>query len=61
MPRKAESGDFMIIPAGCLDQWPELLPERTIFWGNRARWFEAACEAERFTGYNEKASNDGKA
>lgn len=57
VPRQARSGDFVIVPAGCLDTGPTLTPERTIFWDNRATWFEAACEAERFSGYDGKSAD----
>ena len=52
VPRQARSGDFMIVPAGCLDDGPMLSPERTIFWSNRAVWFDAVGEAERFITYD---------
>jgi hypothetical protein len=50
-PRKARSGDFEIVPAGSLDDSPLQPPDRTIFWDDRASWFDAACEAPRFAGY----------
>jgi hypothetical protein len=56
VPRQARSGDFIIVPAGCLDDGPTLSPERAIFWSDRASWFDAACEAERFIGYDKKVS-----
>jgi hypothetical protein len=52
VPRHARSGDFMIIPAGCLDDEPPLAPQRTIFWNDRASWFEPACRAQRFANYD---------
>lgn len=53
VPRRARSGDFMVIPAGCLDDPPQLSPERAIFWTDRAPWFEAACRAPRFADYKQ--------
>lgn len=43
----------MIIPAGCLDDEPSLAPQRTIFWNDRALWFEPACRAARFANYED--------
>jgi hypothetical protein len=53
VPRHARSGDFEIVPAGALDDPPPISPDRTIFWSDRAPWFEAACEAARFDGYGD--------
>ena len=53
VPRRARSGDFMIIPAGSLDDEPPLAPQRTIFWNDRASWFQPACRAPRFANYEE--------
>ena len=52
IPRQARSGDFIIVPAGCLDDGPELSPDRTIFWNDRAPWFDGVGEAERFIAYD---------
>jgi len=54
LPRRARSGDFMIIPAGYLDDEPPLAPQGTIFWNDRASWFEPACRAPRYANYDTK-------
>jgi hypothetical protein len=53
VPRKARSGDFEIIPAGSLDDPPPIAPDRSIFWDDRAPWFEQSCLAKRFGGYGD--------
>jgi len=57
VPRQANSGDFIIVPAGCLDEGPSLTPRRAIFWSGSAEWFEAACAAERFDGYDRRVAD----
>lgn len=52
VPRRARSGDFIIVPAGCPDDEPTLAPGSTIFWSDRASCFEAACRAARFKNYD---------
>jgi hypothetical protein len=58
VPRRARSGDFVIVPAGSLDDGPPLSPERAIFWNDRARWFDEACRAKRFSGYDGAVADD---
>lgn len=53
VPRRARSGDFFIVPAGCLDDDPPMAPDRAIFWSDRAPWYEKSCQAERFDGYSD--------
>lgn len=53
VPRRARSGNFEIIPAGSLDEQPPIVPDRAIFWDERAPWFEASCLAKRYSGYGE--------
>ena len=37
----------LIIPAGSLDQQPEILPEDNIFWRDRAEWYDSVPTAKR--------------
>ncbi|MFT5220145.1 MAG: hypothetical protein ACI9LO_000694 [Planctomycetota bacterium] len=37
----------LIIPAGSLDQTPDILPEDHIFWRDRAGWYDAAATVKR--------------
>jgi len=41
LPWMAQSGGAMIIPAGTLDEDPEIRPSQNIFWKDRAVWREA--------------------
>lgn len=40
LPWMAQSGRSIIIPAGTLDQDPEIRPTQNIFWDSRATWRE---------------------
>ncbi|NOX51107.1 MAG: GFA family protein [Gammaproteobacteria bacterium] len=53
VPRKAKSGDFLIIPAGSLNSDPGLIPQNNIFWDDRAVWYDAGCLANKVDGYSE--------
>ncbi len=48
VPRKARSGEFLIIPAGSLDSDPIIAPQRNIFWENRASWYDAGCMSKKY-------------
>ncbi len=51
VPRKARSGEFLIIPAGSLDSDPIVAPRRNIFWESRANWYDAGCLSEKHGSY----------
>ena len=51
VPHKARSGEFIIVPAGSLDQDPGALPDNVIFWESRAPWYEAGCAAPKSAAY----------
>jgi hypothetical protein len=53
VPRRARSGDFVIIPAGCLDDDPPMAPDHAIFWSDRTAWYEESCRTKRYDGYAE--------
>jgi len=42
MPWISRNGQFVLVPAGTLDQDPRAKPERNIFWGSRAPWYVEA-------------------
>ena len=48
LPWTVEGGEFVIVPAGSLDDEPESRPERHIYWGSRADWCLAKGELPRF-------------
>ena len=41
LPWEAQSGGAVVIPAGTLDEDPEIRPSQNIFWKNRVAWREA--------------------
>ena len=41
LPWAAQSGGAVVIPAGTLDEDPEIRPSQNIFWKNRVAWREA--------------------
>ena len=41
LPWLAQSGGAVVIPAGTLDDDPEIRPAQNIHWGSRAPWREA--------------------
>lgn len=51
VPRLAKSGNFMIIPAGCLNEAPAAKPQESIFWYDRASWYLDACDTLKRKGY----------
>ncbi len=51
LPRRAKSGEFMIVPAGALGDSLPLLPSKNIFWADRALWFEAGTRAPKHDQY----------
>lgn len=40
LPWLAKTGKAIVIPAGTLDEYPNITPQQNIFWGSRAPWFE---------------------
>ena len=50
MPRFIENLDMVFIPAGSLDEEPDLAPQARIFTGSRAAW---SCEETEVPGFNE--------
>jgi hypothetical protein len=38
VPRYVKETDFIVIPAGSLDNDPTIRPQARIFWGSRASW-----------------------
>ena len=40
LPWLAQSGASVVVPAGTLDEDPEIRPTQNIYWGSRAPWRE---------------------
>ena len=51
MPRFIEKLDMVFIPAGSLDEEPDLAPQARIFTGSRADWSCEGTEVPVFTEY----------
>lgn len=51
VPYKNRPGTALIIPAGSLDETPEIEPAANIFWPDRASWYDAGINAEHFDEY----------
>ena len=48
LPWLAKTGGAIIVPAGTLDDFPELFPERNIFWDSRAPWYKLPHQLDAF-------------
>ena len=51
VPRLAQGGKSMLIPAGTLDEDPGAEPECAIFWDSRAAWLPVADALEKRSEY----------
>ena len=47
MPSMSTTGKFWVMPAGSFNGDPGLRPKHSIFWANRAPWFECVSDLER--------------
>ncbi len=53
VPHTARSGDFLIIPAGSLHSDPGVRPQSSIFWDDRAVWYDEGCKSKKFSEHPE--------
>ncbi|MDG5501249.1 GFA family protein [Marinobacter sp. BGYM27] len=53
VPYVSQSGQALVVPAGSLNQTPDMTPRSHIFWPERAAWYDQAQEAERFDAFPE--------
>ena len=54
LPYQSKASNNMVVPAGTLDDPPRHVPGiANIFWPERATWYDAAIEAERFDEFAE--------
>lgn len=51
LPYLSRDRAHLIVPAGVLDQDPGMVPDRQIFWDDRASWLEAGRRAPCFAAY----------
>ncbi len=48
LPWQAQSGKAVIIPAGTLDDDPDIRPFQNIFYGSKADWYQEASELIKY-------------
>ena len=48
LPWEAQGGRNLVIPAGTLDDEPDIRPGGNVFWGSRASWYEETCAMAKF-------------
>lgn len=51
VPFYSRNEKFLIVPAGTLDDEPNIEPQDNIFWHERASWYDAGVTAEHFDGF----------
>ena len=51
VPGITRNGEIVLIPAGSLEQDPVIRPQSSIFWKDRAIWYDEGLSARRFDGY----------
>lgn len=42
LPWRSKSGKAVIVPAGSLDEHPQIEPQQNVFFGSRAPWYQPA-------------------
>jgi len=50
LPWKAQSGKAVVIPAGTLDDDPEIRPFQNIFYDSKADWYQDASDLIKYDG-----------
>lgn len=48
LPWLIQGGRNVIVPAGTLDDDPEIKPQQNIYWGSKASWFESPCQLVQY-------------
>ncbi len=51
LPFSISDGKSVIVPAGSLDDEPNIVPQDNIFWSERALWYEAGIKSPHFDGF----------
>ncbi|HBP93568.1 MAG TPA: aldehyde-activating protein, partial [Alcanivorax sp.] len=50
VPHEKRDGSGVIVPAGGLDQTPDLAPNDHIFYADRAGWYDTGLGAKKYDG-----------
>jgi len=53
LPCVSRDGATMCLPAGSLDDDPQIRPDDNIFWAERSAWYDDGLVAEKFSAYPE--------
>ena len=48
VPHRIKTTDYMLIPAGVLDDDLDMLPEKNIFWKSKAAWYVPPADLPKF-------------
>ncbi len=48
LPWLVQGGGMVVVPAGTLDEDPEIRPQQNIFWESKAAWFVSPCELPQY-------------
>ena len=51
VPHVSRDGKRLSIPAGSLEQKTDANPQKNIFWGSKAKWYESGLDAPRCLEY----------
>jgi hypothetical protein len=51
LPRLSRDGARLAVPAGSLDDDPQVRPEHSIFWDFRAPWYKEPGDIPKYRGY----------
>ena len=57
LPWEAKAGNTVIVPAGSLDDDPEMKPQQNIFWESRACWYEETNQMKKFSELPKKSKS----
>ena len=53
VPYLSGSGKALVVPAGCLDDVPSIVPQGNIFWSERASWYDHGVRSGHYDRYIE--------
>lgn len=54
LPWEVQGGRNIVVPAGTLDDDPQIKPQQNIFWTSKACWFENVESLPKFDGFPTK-------
>jgi len=48
LPWLSKSGKAVVIPAGTLDDDPQVKPEHNVYYADKAPWYRDVCELKKY-------------